>query len=428
MHLRALFGLNLGPFHPSCRPVLPSPSIPAHPGGFLRGQVVVLAASRILFLRHRPSLPLALLLLSTVAAAQSTATDADPLAAQAAAARQSRDIPRAIDLYTQAVKKNPAWPDGWWYLGQMHYAANNYAEAVDAFTHYLTLMPNAGPATALRGLCEFALGDYDASLRDVQRALALGAADDPRNGQILRYHEVLLLTHASRFEQALTAGHYFAKQNLSSPDLYVALGLAALRIPQLPAAIDDLQRAKCAAAGHAVFLLQAGDAEAANSALQQFFARYPATPNLHYTWGYLLYPTDPDAAMAEFGRELAVDPQNSIAHTMLAWSLLMENDASAALPEAKKAVEETPNLPLARLALGRALLETGDVQGSLPVLESVLAADPNNLEVHLALARGYSELGRADEARKERLTSLQMTAAKAKETPAMGQQEEPPAQ
>jgi predicted Zn-dependent protease len=175
-------------------------------------------------------------------------------------------------------------------------------------------------------------------------------------------------------------------------------------------------------------LLQSGDAEAANSALQQFFARYPATPNLHYTWGYLLYPTDPDAAMAEFGRELAVDPQNSIAHTMLAWSLLMENDASAALPEAKKAVEETPNLPLARLALGRALLETGDVPRSLPVLESVLAADPNNLEVHLALARAYSEAGRADEARKERLTSLQMTAAKAKETPAMGQQEEPPAQ
>lgn len=391
--------------------------------------MVVLAASRIRFLRHRRILPaLALLLLTAAAVAQNAPPDADPLAAQATAARQSGDIPRAIDLYTQAVKKNPAWPDGWWYLGQMHYAANNYAEAVDAFTHYLKLMPNAGPATALRGLCEFALGDDDASLRDVQRALALGAADDPRNGQILRYHEVLLLTRAGRFEEALTAGQYFAKQSLSSPDLYVALGLAALRMPQLPASIDDSQRAKSAAAGHAVFLLQSGDAEAANSALQQFFVQYPATPNLHYTWGYLLYPTDPDAAMAEFGRELAVDPQNSIAHTMLAWSLLMENDASAALPEAKKAVEETPNLPLARLALGRALLETGDIPGSLPVLESVLAADPNNLEVHLALARAYSEAGRADEARKERLTSLQMTAAKAKETPAMGQQEEPPAQ
>ena len=389
----------------------------------------MLAASRILFLRLRRILPaLTTLVLAAGAAAQNGPTPPDPLATEAAAARQNGDIPRAIDLYTQAVKKNPAWPDGWWYLGQMHYAANDYAQAVDAFTHYLGLVPNAGPATALRGLCEFELGSWDDSLRDLQRAVALGAADDVRNAQILRYHEVLLLTRAGRFEEALTAAQYFAKQNLSSPDLFVALGLAALRTPQLPASLDDAQRERCAAAGHAVFLLQSGDMEAASSALQQFFARYPATPNLHYTWGYLLYPTDQDAAMAEFSRELAVDPQNAVAHTMLAWSLLMENDAAAALPEAKKAAAETPNLPLAQLALGRALLQTGDVQGALPVLESAITADPNSLEAHLALARAYSEAGRAEQARKERLTCLEMTAATAKQTPAMGQQEAPPAQ
>lgn len=383
------------------------------------------AASRILC--WRILLLLAALLLAMTAPAQNT-PEPDALAAQAAAARQAGDVPRAIDLYTQAVRKNPSWPEGWWYLGQMHYAANDYAEAVDAFNHFLQLQPNAGPATALRGLCEFALGENSDSLRDVQRAIALGAADDVRNGQILRYHEVLLLTRAGRFEEALTAGHYFARQDLSSPDLFVALGLAALRMPQLPATLDNAQREKCGAAGHAIYLLESRDLDAANSALQQFFARYPATPNLHYSWGYLLYPTDQDAAMAEFGRELAVHPQNAVAHTMLAWSLLMENDPAAALPEAKKAAAETPNLPLAELALGRALLETGDVRSALPVLQSALAADPNSLEAHLALARAYSEAGRADEARKERLTCLQMTAATAKQTPAMGQQEAPPAQ
>lgn len=386
-------------------------------------------ASRIL-LRTGRMFPCAILpaalFLALTAFAQTPQSTPDPLAAQAEAARQNGDIPRAIDLYTQALRKNPSWPDGWWYLGQMHYAANDYAQAVNAFTHYLDLVPNAAPATALRGLCEFETGQYDASLRDIRRALTLGAADDSRNAQILRYHEMLLLTRLGRFEEALAAANYFAKQHLSSPDLYVALGLAALRIPQLPANMSDQQREECAAAGQAVFLLQSGDTQAADDSLQQFFARYPRTANLHYTWGYLLYPTDQDAAIAEFRREVAADPQNAVAHSMLAWALLMEDDAAAALPEAREAATVAPALPLAQLSLGRALLETGDVKGSLPVLESALALDPGNLEVHLALARAYSESGREEDARRERLACLKITEPSAKETPAMGQQNEGP--
>lgn len=393
-----------------------------------RGLVVVLA-SRI-FLRPGRTFPCAIfpatIFLLAFAGAQTSRNEPGPLAAQADAARQNGDIPHAIDLYSQALRSNPSWPDGWWYLGQMHYAANDYAQAVDAFTHYLNLVPNAAPATALRGLCEFEIGQYDASLRDLEHALALGAADDSRNAQILRYHQTLLLTRLGRFEEAFTAADYFAKQHLSSPDLYVALGLAALRIPQLPASIDDAQREKCAAAGHAVFLLQSGDAPAANDALQQFFARYPRTANLHYTWGYLLYSSDQDAAIAEFRRELTLDPQSAVAHSMLAWALLMDSDPAAALPEARQAAVEAPALPLAQLSLGRALLETGDTKASLPVLESALSLDPGNLEVHLALARAYSESGREQDARRERLAALKMTEPTAKETPAMGQQGQGP--
>lgn len=370
-------------------------------------------------------IPAAIFLVAT-ASAQTPQSAPDPLAAQAKAARQNGDIPKAIELYTQAVREKPAWPDGWWYLGQMRYAANDYARATDAFTHYLDLVPNAGPATALRGLCEFETGDYEASLRDLQRALTLGAADDSRNTQILRYHETLLLTRLGRFEEALTAADYFAKQHLSSPDLYVALGLAALRIPQLPAKLGDAQREECVAAGQAVYLLQSGDAQAADAMLQQFFVRYPRTANLHYTWGYLLYPTDQDAAIGEFRREVALDPQNTVAHSMLAWALLMDNDPAAALPEARQAAAEATALPLAQLSLGRALLETGDVKGSLPVLESALALDAGNVEVHLALARAYSESGREEDARRERLACLKITEPSAKETPAMGQQNEGP--
>lgn len=447
--------LSLTPPRPGRRPDLPFrlplPSISRARGIMLRspsspvissrqissGGIPAVWAGRQRCRIRQPAILIALaaLAFSTLAPAQTSQSPApsaaqpsfDSLVAQATSARQGGDLPRAADLYTRALRLNPSWPDGWWYLGQMHYAANEYAPAVDAFTHYLDLVPNAAPATALRGLCEFELGQFQPSLRDVRQALALGAADDSRNTQILRYHEALLLTRLGRFEEALTAFTYFAKHHLSNDEMLVAVGLATLRMPNLPADIAPAQRDECSLAGHAAFLLLSGDADSAADAFQRFFQRFPHAPGVHYTYGYLLYPTDPDAAIAQFQREIAVDPDSPMGHTMLAWALLMENEPAAALPAAKKAAAESPGLPLAQLSLGRALLDTGDLKSALPVLQSALALDPGNLEVHIALARAYSEAGRADDARRERLLCLQMTDRSARPAPAMGQQEESPA-
>ena len=351
----------------------------------------------------------------------------DQLKADADAARQAGDLPRASGLYAQALQINPSWPDGWWYLGQLRYSADAYTQAEDAFTHYLNLVPDAAPATALRGLCEFELGQYEPSLRDVERALSLGAADDSRNTQILRYHQGLLLTKLGRFEEALTAYGYFARQHISNDELIAAVGLAALRIPQFPKDADPSEHDRIALAGNATLLLLAGDQPGAAQAFQTFFQRYSTAANVHYTWGYLLYPTDQDAAVAEFRRELTVNPANAVDHTMLAWALLMETSPAEALPEAKKAAEEAPTLPMAQLSLGRALLETGDVKSATTTLESALPLDPQNLEIHIALARAYSESGREDDARRERIACLQLTQQSSKPAPAMGQQGATPA-
>lgn len=381
--------------------------------------------------RHRAvGFALAALLIAGPLAAQTAAQSSQPpaqtafdqLAADAHAARQSGNVPQALELYSRALAINPSWPDGWWYLGQLRYGADDYARAEDAFTHYLNLIPDAAPATALRGLCEFELAQYEPSLRDLQRALALGAADDTRNAQILRYHEGLLLTKLGRFEEALTAYGYFAREHISNDELLTAVGLATLRIPQFPKDVDAAQRERSTLAGNAAFLLLSGDQTAAAQAFQTFFQRYPAVANAHYSWGYLLYPTDQDAAIVEFRQEAAADPDNSIDHAMLAWALLMENSPVEALPEAKKAADEAPALPMAQLALGRALLETGDVQSATTRLQDALKLDPQNLEIHIALARAYAETGREDDAQRERRLCLQLTSQSSKPAPAMGQQ------
>ncbi len=350
-----------------------------------------------------------LLLLSTLATAQDHPPTFDEVAASASTARAQGDIPRAITLYQQAVELNPQWPDGWWYLGSLQYGTNAYGPAVDGLSHYIQLTPHAGPALALRGLCEFEEGNYPESLRDLQQGIAFGAANQPKNAGILLYHEALLLTHAGRFEEALGQYTLMVKHGSVNDDVLTGIGLAGIRMPIFPQNIDPTQAEMLSMVGHAASDVMSSDLPAAHQAFLAVFQRFPTTPNLHYLYGYLLFTADPDQAIAQFHDELAVSPDSATTHAMLAWAYGLRSDYTSSLPNAQKAFAEDPSLTMAQLVLGRAMIETGDVTGGLPHLQAVLSSEPQSLEAHLALAKAYSKLGRADDARHERLECLALS-------------------
>lgn len=352
---------------------------------------------------------LAFTLFSRISSAQANPASFSDVASKAAAARDANDIPGAIELYRQALKLNPQWSDGWWFLGSLQYGAGDYSGATDALTHYLDLTPNAAPALAMRGLCEFESAEYGKSLSDIQRALALGAANQPRNEKILRYHESLLLTRTGRFEDALRSFAFFTHETDPNPELLLAIGLAGLRTPLLPKELKADQHELYENAGHAAFDFMKGDKEAANTEFQRLFQRIPPVPNAHYLYGFLLYASDPDEAVLEFRKEREVNPSNTAAEVMLAWIPLLQNDGTEALPYAQKAAAEDPTLASAQLVLGRALSETGDTKNAIQYLEKTAQLQPDNLEVHLALAKAYSKSGRKEDARRERLLCLEMT-------------------
>jgi tetratricopeptide (TPR) repeat protein len=349
----------------------------------------------------------ACLSLAFVSSAQ-TATDFDSLSAAAGEARAS-DPAKAAELYAQAVALRPDWSEGWWFLGVLNYGADRYAPAVDAFSHYLAMNPNGGPALALRGLCEFETGQYRESLQDIQSGMALGAADNPRNGRIVRYHEALLLTRLGSFDQAIGRYLGLVKSGAPDPEMTSAIGLAGLRMQLLPSEIDAAKAELVAATGRAAVEMISGDGSAGKKSFGEVFERFPGVPNAHYFYGYLLLSTDPDEAVNEFRKELAVSPASANVHAMLAWTLGLHGHYAESLPDAQKAVAEEPSLPMAQMVLGRALVETGAVESGLPHLEQVLQAEPSNLEAHLTLAKAYSNLGRNDDARRERLTCLQLS-------------------
>ena len=328
------------------------------------------------------------------------------LAARAAAARDQQNIPLAIELYTQAEQLKPDWREGWFYLGLLQYGANQFPAAIDAFNHLLQLEPSAVPAMALRGLCEFETGAYDDSLRDLEQSIAHGAANEPRNEQILRYHLAQLLVRAGRFQDALTQYKIFIEKQVDSPDVLLGLGLAGTRVRLLPKEIPETDRGRYLAAGSAGYAFLSGNSELAASIFTELFARYPTAPNLHLFYGYLLFQHDSELAINQFQSELTIAPGNIEAHAILAYTEMIAGRYAEAVPEAEHVLAAMPDMEMALIALGRSLGETGDPKHGMELLNRVLQSDPDNLEAHMGLAAIYSRAGRREDAYRERMVCL----------------------
>src|ERR1041384_3034414 len=80
--------------------------------------------------------------------AQDRSSSFDEMAAEAAAARDAEDNPRAIQLYAQVLQLNPKWEEGWWSLGLLQYGSGAFVPAIDALSHLLVLHPDVGQVLA----------------------------------------------------------------------------------------------------------------------------------------------------------------------------------------------------------------------------------------------------------------------------------------
>src|SRR5690349_15831324 len=91
------------------------------------------------------------LLLSTAA----TTPDFTALSREATAAREAHKLDDAIQLYRRALRIQPSWAEGWWYLGTIQYDRNAYPAAREALGRLVKLQPKAGAGWLMLGLSEF---------------------------------------------------------------------------------------------------------------------------------------------------------------------------------------------------------------------------------------------------------------------------------
>jgi tetratricopeptide (TPR) repeat protein len=332
----------------------------------------------------------------------------DEAARKAAAARDKDQLDEAIGWYREGTRLRPRWDEGLWYLATLLYEKDRFAEARDEFRRFLAVKPETGPAWALLGLCEFRLKDYDAALRSLEKGTDLGYGTNTAVQRAAWFHLAILLVRAGQFELAVRPLTFLARSEPESESLVEAAGLMLLRTPKLPADITAGERDLVTRAGRAAYAHLSRNGEEAQRRFVDLLERYPRTPNVHYAHGIALLARDSDAALAEFRKEIEVQPGSVFARLDLAFELLRRGDFADALSPAQEAVRLAPQLFAAHNALGRALVETGSLEPGIVELETAAALAPDSPEMHFALARAYAKAGRKDDAARARATFAEL--------------------
>jgi tetratricopeptide (TPR) repeat protein len=358
------------------------------------------------------SIPAALLTLALclpLARAQTPAPNFDALSGQATAAREAGQPDAAIRAYRAALALRPAWDEGWWFLGTILYDTDHFDEAIPALRHVVENHPDAGPAFAFLGLSEFETGDYHGAYSDLQSARQLGFADDPDVEKVALYHLALLLNLHGEFEQASDLLTSTFGPSHFSEQIKVALGLAFLRAPILPAQADPSKDALIHAAGDAAISIANHDQDKDSAArkLDQMLRDYPDTPYLHYQYGMALAAaSQAEQAESQFREELRISPHSAAVYQALANVLQAEKKEEAAQAALRRAQElasassEANHAQAFRYSLQRAAVKPADTKTNADTLATPAPASAasTSFEEISRLADSELRAGRLDPA------------------------------
>jgi tetratricopeptide (TPR) repeat protein len=326
----------------------------------------------------------------------------DQTTRQAEQARHTNRLDDAITFYSQAVRLRPAWTEGWWSLGSILYDQDRFPEARIAFSEFVRLSPRPGPAYAFLALCEYENRDYDRALLHFQLWSKVGSPGDDALLDVAGYHWALLLTRKGKFSEALYLLAAKAQKLGDRPALVEAMGLASLRIPDLPEEYPPNKREQVLLAGKAALYAARTDWTRADDYAGRLASHYSGASNVHYFLGTVRgFENRLPEAEKEYKKEMQISMQHVPAMVELSLVLIKDFRTAEAVTLAERAVALDPDNARARYAFGKSLLDIGRLRESVDELELAKQLAPGSAPVRSALASAYRQLGRSEEAKRE---------------------------
>jgi Flp pilus assembly protein TadD len=128
----------------------------------------------------------------------------------------------------------------------------------------------------------------------------------------------------------------------------------------------------------------------------------PKLPLSHFLLGELnLYHTKIPEAIAEFQKELELNPGNAATYYKLAetYTRIQKYDEAEKLLQRSIWLDATATGPY--ILMGKVLEKKGDSELAVRALQHALAMDPNNPLPHHLLGQAYRDMGRSEDAERE---------------------------
>ena len=297
------------------------------------------------------------------------------------ALRESGELAPARVSLQRAIALLPPTAATYVDLGIVFLRANEPGKALGQFEAGLNVPPPALPApdwdAAIAGLNQALSRDSGLGLRAVAPDAKAGARDSEPNTLVrAEAHHLLgrMLGRKGAETSAVVAELREAvRLRPDSADFHNTLGLV---------------------------LIQAGDDAAGIASLREAVRLAPDYAEARANLGAALTPTDPDAAIRELERAVALAPASLNAQ----FNLAVAYGASPALGVAKeieqlrKVIALSPTFARAHLALGKALMRDGKVPDAIAELEEAARLEPKSGEAHYQLGLALARAGRKEEA------------------------------
>ncbi len=271
---------------------------------------------------------------------------------------------RRIVLLTKVVAEDPEVIDAWFNLGNAHFRAGQYAEAITHFSRALTLKPDYDLALINMANAYRALGRDDEALAGYEHYLRV----DPKNAWV-QYQAGEILLDRGAFDRA---SEYFRQALAIDPKVAsarVALGVVALTRGDSVAAERELRAAlevspavRLAHFNLGVIAEGRGDADAALAAYREEFTRHDDAYKALFNAARLLQQRRSPEARTLFERAVAVNARFAEGHFYLAQAKLAAGEIEAAAVSARAGLaldRASATAPLGHFVLAEVAMRQG---------------------------------------------------------------------
>jgi tetratricopeptide (TPR) repeat protein len=292
-----------------------------------------------------------------------------------------------------------AYPGDFWAnheLGMVLHFVQKDAEAARIYTAALALRPDNPGVFVNRSLVLKNLGELEASIGDLRRAIAVA----PRYAAAyINLGHVLL--DQKKPDEAIAEFRKAIELGARKPGAHIGLGNALWHKGQADEAIAEYRKAieldpKFARAhtNLGVVLSHQGKLDEAIACYRKAIDLDPELVWAHNGLGAALQAQGKlDEAIAEYRKAIALDPKLAIAYEHLGWALQAQKKLDEAIACYRRAIELDPKSDWTRNALGHALLEKGQLDDAIAAWRKAIEIDPKNALAHYNVARAYALLG-----------------------------------